>query len=403
MRIVMTGATGMLGSELLIEIVKQHLDHLNKLQIFILGRPGNSTLLSRIKGLFESSGFDYLKSSDNNTIKQIRNAIIPIDFDYSYDDTGLTEDSFNKLRKGKIDIFFHIGSLTDLRHDIATQVRLENSNVNGTYRLLKILDRLDIVKLVYISTAYVCGSKTGIIYPNYVDLDQKFRNPYEKTKLKAEILIREYAIRKKSKLYIFRPSLIAGRLLESPIGYTPKFEIFYSWIAWFLRQKYKYVNSVTDLFEETIAMDIRIRVNKNSISNIVPVDYVAKILSVLTCEEFLDTDYHIANHEETLQVDCISWILESIKITGVTLVENEPKDKNILERLYYRSIGKILTPYLVSGPMNFDTTNLKQIEDRLGVTCPRIDQIQFKSLMDYAKTKRFGLDETMLSKSTLLN
>ena len=173
----------------------------------------------------------------------------------------------------------------------------------------------------------MCGSKTGDIHPTDVDLHQKFRNPYEKTKLQAEILFREYAYRRKTKCYIFRPSTIAGR--------------------------------------------------------------------GLTCEDNNCTEYHLANREETLHIDHISWMLESINITGFTFVENEPEDHNSLERLYYRSLGKVYTPYMISGPMNFDTSNLKPTEGRLGVTCPRIDQVHFGHLINYAKAKRFGLDELM--------
>ena len=396
MRIAMTGATGMLGSELLFEIVKQHLNCLDQLQLFVLGRANDSTPPQRIQDLFTSGGLDYMQlSPDAGILKHLRNAIIPIVFDFSNEEPGLAGEDLSQLRNGQIDFFFHVGSLTDLRHDSAVQAQLENSNISGTNRLLRLLDRLDVARLAYVGTAYVCGSNAGDIHPTDVDLHQKFRNPYEKTKLQAEILFREYAYRRNTKCYIFRPSTIAGRLLENPIGYTRNFEVFYGWAAWFLKQKSKRFGSLADLLEQPIEMNIRLRVNPKGGLNIVPVDYVAKMLIALTCEDNNCTEYHLANREETLHIDHISWMLESINITGFTFVENEPEDQNSLERLYYRSLGKVYTPYMISGPMNFDTSNLKQTEGRLGVTCPRIDQVHFGHLMNYAKAKRFGLDELM--------
>ncbi len=135
MRIAMTGTTGMLGSELLFEIVKQHLHCLDKLQLFVLGRANDSALSQRIRDLFTSGELDYMQlSPDDGILKHIHNAIIPIVFDFSKDEPGLAEDDLQQLRNGQIDLFFHVGSLTDLRQDSAVQAQLENSNIHGISR-----------------------------------------------------------------------------------------------------------------------------------------------------------------------------------------------------------------------------------------------------------------------------
>ena len=65
-------------------------------------------------------------------------------------------------------------------------------NVEGTGNVLDFCrgaERLE--RLNYVSTAYVAGDRTGVVYEHELDLGQGFKNHYESTKFQAEVWVRE--------------------------------------------------------------------------------------------------------------------------------------------------------------------------------------------------------------------
>jgi hypothetical protein len=250
---------------------------------------------------------------------------------------------------------------------------------------------LDIGQFIFVGSAYSCGSKTGLVEPDYVNIKETFRNPYEKSKLEAEILVREFAKNEKKNFKIFRPTTICGRLIEQPIGSTNKFDVFYGWAAFFLREKLKHLESPQKLFEEHLEFEIRIKVNLNSGLNIVPVDYAAKMLYGAGVNDGLSISCHIANQEDCFHRDYIKWIFENINVCGYSFVNEEPKDKNGLEKIYYKTVGKIFTPYIIHNPTFFKNGDLSGVEYKMGINCPSVDRDNFKKLMDFAKQNNFGI------------
>jgi hypothetical protein len=58
--------------------------------------------------------------------------------------------------------------------------------------------------------------------------------------------------------------------------------------------------------------------------------------------------------------------------------------QNNIEKAFYESIGKHLTPYLISTPSEFDTTQLNSIKE-----IPALDDQSFTEMIRYAKVKNF--------------
>ncbi|MBT8420470.1 MAG: hypothetical protein KJO08_06370, partial [Gammaproteobacteria bacterium] len=71
-------------------------------------------------------------------------------------------------------------------------------------------------------------------------------------------------------------------------------------------------------------------------------------------------------------------------------VDEEPASKTIIEKMYYRSFGKMFTPYITGKPMFFDKSNIENI----ALECPRVDEIGFNTLMEYARSRNFGLSKS---------
>ncbi len=389
MQIVMTGSTGLLGRNLLFEILKQNLNELDKLQIFTLGRPQKACPIgNRIENIIESDGHFYLNL--NGSAPDLQKCIIPISFDLTKEDLGLSAEELELLKKQKIDYFFHVAALTDFRSDSRTKEKLENINVKGTQRLLRLLEQLNIKQFIYIGSAYSCGNKIGKVDPSYTNLEEQFRNPYEKSKLEAELLVRTFCKEKKLRYKIFRPTTISGRLLENPLGSVSKFDVFYGWAAYFLRLKLKQGVPAEKLFTQPATIPIRIAANLKAGLNIIPADYAAKILYQVCIDEKLrPINYHLANPKDALHGEYIQWMLDFLKVKGCSFVAEVPKDLNEMEKFYYRTVGKILTPYIIGENMEFSVENLGEILNK--VKCPRINENNFKTLMEFAKQKGFGI------------
>ncbi len=96
------------------------------------------------------------------------------------------------------------------------------TNVDGVKHVLAICRDCHIGRLDHVSTAYVCGLRTGRVLETEVDVGQEFGNDYERSKVEAEKLIR--SDKHLSAFTIFRPSIIVG---DSHTGFTSSFHGFY--------------------------------------------------------------------------------------------------------------------------------------------------------------------------------
>jgi long-chain acyl-CoA synthetase len=131
-------------------------------------------------------------------------------------------------------------------------------NVDGTRRMADLAarcaDRGDgLERLSYVSTAYVAGTHAGCFAEDRLDVGQSFRNPYEQSKFEAERLLRERA--DGLPLQVLRPSIIVG---DSRTGWTSSFNVLYAPLKAFAR------GSIPAL-----------PARRRSPVDVVPVDYVA--------------------------------------------------------------------------------------------------------------------------------
>src|SRR5205085_8238851 len=129
---------------------------------------------------------------------------------------GLSGDQLSRLRSD-VTIAYHLAAIYDLAVplDIAQRV-----NVDGTGNVLELcagckkLERLN-----YVSTAYVAGDRTGVVYEHELVLGQHFKNHYESTKFQAEMWVRDAMA--EVPVTIYRPAIVVG---DSRTGETQKFD-----------------------------------------------------------------------------------------------------------------------------------------------------------------------------------
>ncbi|MDQ3720132.1 MAG: SDR family oxidoreductase, partial [Actinomycetota bacterium] len=112
---------------------------------------------------------------------------------------------------------YHLAAI----YDLAVPIEVAQAvNVDGTGNVLDLClacERLE--RLHYVSTAYVAGLRTGVVYEHELSLGQRFKNHYESTKFQAEVWVRQQMDRVPTTTY--RPAVVVG---DSQTGETMKFD-----------------------------------------------------------------------------------------------------------------------------------------------------------------------------------
>jgi dTDP-4-dehydrorhamnose reductase len=110
---------------------------------------------------------------------------------------------------------------------VSFELDLEGSraiNVEGTRRVLELSERCHarggLRRLSHISTAYVAGDHAGCFSEDELDVGQSFRNAYEQSKFEAERLVVD--ARARMPITVLRPSIVVG---ERDSGWTTSFNV----------------------------------------------------------------------------------------------------------------------------------------------------------------------------------
>ena len=96
------------------------------------------------------------------------------------------------------------------------------TNVTGTENALEFCRRTGIRNYQHVSTAYVCGRRAGPVFENELAVGQDMNTDYERSKFEGEVLVRE--AKHIDPPTIHRAAIIIG---DSRTGYTPTFHGYY--------------------------------------------------------------------------------------------------------------------------------------------------------------------------------
>jgi len=192
-----------------------------------------------------------------------RNRFRIVEGDITQERLGMSEADFAAAR-GETTVLFHLAAIYDLavRRDVALRVNVEGTRrINRFARELKNLRRYH-----YVSTCYVAGLRTGVIYEHELRHDAGFRNYYEETKYLAELEVE--ALKSELPITIHRPSVVCG---DSQTGATAKYDGIYYLIN-YLRMQPRLL-SLANIGNQ----DVRL--------NLVPVDFVVAAMAALAKDE----------------------------------------------------------------------------------------------------------------------
>jgi thioester reductase-like protein len=172
---------------------------------------------------------------------------------------GLDGATWERLT-GSVTHVFHLAAIYDLAVPLEVAQRV---NVGGTGNVLEFcLACPGLERLAYVSTAYVAGRRTGVVYEHELSLGQGFKNHYESTKFQAEVWVRDLMDRVPAT--ILRPAIVVG---DSRTGETEKFDGPYYLLRTIARA-------------QRLGRPIAQFGRSSASFNVVPVDYVVEAIAV---------------------------------------------------------------------------------------------------------------------------
>jgi long-chain acyl-CoA synthetase len=274
-KVLLTGATGFIGGELLRRLLRRD------------ARP--IVCLVRASGPAEAArrGADTLAALFGGRAAPTRLAarVEWIAADVERPRLGLDDATFDALA-GEVDEVFHCAASTrfDLPLDEARRI-----NVDGVVALHALCEAAcarpsgGFRRLHHVSTAYVAGKTPGEVHASDLPDDDPalFRNTYERTKAEAERFLRAGMDRVPTTVY--RPSIVVG---DSRTGKTTSWNVVYYPMRLMAWGRLPYAS-----------------VGGRALLDVVPVDHVVEgLLALAAREDTCGGTYHLTAGEDALTV-----------------------------------------------------------------------------------------------------
>ncbi len=363
--ILLTGGTGFVGMMLLARLLVN-----TRSQVFMLVRASNDEAArARVEhALWSLFG-------DGNAY---RDRVTALRGDITLPRLGLSQEDFDDLA-WQVDCIVHGAA------SVAFDMSLEDSrrvNVTGTREMIAFGERCRehgrLARFAYVSTAYVAGEHAGLFAESQLDVGQRFRNPYERSKYEAELLVREHM--ESLPVTLFRPSIVVG---EQSTGWTASFNVLYWPLRAFTRGTY-------------LALPAR----ASTPVDVVPVDYVADaITTLLHVPEAEGQTYHLTAGESTATVaDLITLATTHFRRRPPRLIHprlyngvlhplllhttRSPRRRRALQR------SEVFFPYF-AAEVRYDNQRTRALLEPRSITPPPIHDY-FDRLVDYALLADWG-------------
>jgi len=361
--VLLTGATGFLGMELLAELL-QHSDR----RVLALVRAGTNEeaqtrLRTTLAGVFDEP-------------EQYQRRVVALRGDLTSEGLGLDADA-RELALGAGEIIHGAASVAfDQPIDEAREI-----NVEGTRRMLDLAAESardgSLRRFTYVSTAYVAGDCGGSVSESRAPQRTRFRNAYEQSKSEAEALVQ--ARRDDLPLTIVRPSIVVG---DRETGWTSSFNVIYSPLRAFASGAFKMLPA-----------------RRRSPVDVVSVDYVARaVLALSAAPQAQGRTFHIvagdaahsvgelldaaAERFEQPAPKCVSPRLYRRLLHPIALRRTSRAARRLLKR------NEVYFPYF-GMRMRFNDSDAREILDPLGIhPAPLLDY--FPALVEFAQAARWG-------------
>jgi long-chain acyl-CoA synthetase len=344
---LLTGGTGFLGSALMTRLLQEHRYE----KVFILIRDtASQSAPDRLKSLLR-------KMFAPELLPLATQKFIAIAGDLEQADIGISDEDRARLIRECTHVC-HVGASTDFSLPLEESRRV---NVEGTQKILSLVCDMigsnpQFVRLDYVSTAFVAGTKRGRVSEDVLSRHQGFANSYEQSKFEAEELVRRYQL--DLPIAIHRPSIVVG---DSRNGFTPHFKVLY-WPLFLLSK------NILPF----------IPCNQRAKLDVVPVDYVADSMMALMADADTIGKTWYQTCGESNMISIAEFLNDAFRMTGI---ESKPLIPIgiflFLARMFKRFLPKeawqacemaaVYTAYIRGTKVKFDDQTSKQKLRALGV------------------------------------
>jgi thioester reductase-like protein len=281
---------------------------------------------------------------------------------------GLSDEDYGRLTQS-ITTVHHLAAIYNLAVPLELAQRVNVEGTGNVLDLCRACDKLD--GLHYVSTAYVAGVRTGVVYEHELSLGQSHKNHYESTKFQAEVWVRELMDRVPTTIY--RPAIVVG---DSRTGETQKFDGPY----YILRTVSRSVRMGTPIAQFGRA---------NAPFNVVPVDFVVDAIAAISQDtDAVGETLHLVDPDPLTAKElttCLSRELAgkepSFRLPA-TLVSESLRFKPVREM--FEGAPRESIRYL-NHPVRFDTRRADAILARHGLRCPRFPEYA-PTLVEFFRT-----------------
>lgn len=340
MNVLITGAVGFIGAELLRTLLSE--ERIDRIAALIRDNSEGDGHVRLQKLIASWKAYGLLGSGEDPArIEVLRSSL-----------ESLTPD-----KVAGFDLILHTAASTDLGMGLSEARR---TNLYATQRLLKCLRAASFRgRFVHFSTAYVAGHRYGMIDEDHKP--RRFNNHYERSKWEAEEAVRSSGL----PFTIVRPSIVVGR---SDNGYVMRMKVLYSvWRAWL------------------VGVLPRAPLDGDALVDLVPVDYVVQAtLALASIPESEGKALHLCSGRGCVPTKDI--LAAAVKVFNVAppklvsprivdLLDRWPikkfVDSSILEllhRMYWH------LPYLGTRGRVFETARTDRLLSSLEIVCPSFQQ-----------------------------
>ena len=339
MNILLTGATGFLGKQLVNDLLSD--GH----HIFILARN---------------------EKKAESLMSDVRNQdrVTAVYGDITMPLLGVKKDKLKAL-KNKIDAVYHMAAL--LSFDPADKEKTDFINIDGTKNVLEFCEKLIVSKLLYVSTAYTIGMETQGKEELY-DVNRQFVNNYEESKCHAEHIV--YSYKDRMQVCILRPAIIIG---DSKTGEAKTNFGLYGLLRGIHILKRRMEKRETP-------NTFHILIEKDASSNLVPVDYVSSILKAALTYGENGKVYNIANPNPSTQEKVINIIKDVLNIPYLEgMSYKNEKDLTEEEKNFNQPLS-VFKNYL-SRTIHFPCENTKELIEQSNIELLDMDDVMLKVIV----------------------
>ena len=363
--VLLTGATGLVGTYLIRDLL------LNGRKLVVVARRSKRlTAVERIESImqrWEAIGGHPLPRP------------VVLEGDIAESNLGLNRSEIEWVQANVDEIIHNAAILKFSGSDMEQEPW--RTNLGGTKNAIDFAVRAGIRNFNYVSTAYVCGKRSDTIYEDELECGQSFRNDYEHSKFRSELLV--HAAEGFEQKTIFRPAVIVG---DSKTGFTTT----YHGLFLYLRLLAMLVPEQDRDENGKLITPIQLPMSGDEPRNLVPVDWVSQVIAHVVCTPAAKgRTYHLSPDKCSTARDVIEACYRYFNSDGVEFVgasnSERQSDTEFAERFFENA--RIYEAYETSDP-RFDNRNLKRFAAHL--KCPNVDQEMIMRFMEFGKKDNWG-------------